>query len=226
MLRRQILQTAKPAFFEIYPTLCRNRVSNAPRPHFVARRALGLRKIPFPFRASIAACLLQGALRKTCRVSHPHSTTVFSRYLRDPNYGSYNINLSVAIQDEEMEEPFVISRTNFRCVFTAEGPTEVAGCRQNFACRACSCSFVQMRPLRSSQKFCYNMRFFWHPANMQIHVLDHRAAVNSPHCDRCEKKQSTSPAVGPVALRPSSHRVCNDVDVVGLMPRRLQHAPW
>lgn len=38
-------------------------------------------------------------------------------YLRDPSYSSFNIKLEVAIQDETMAEPSVISRSNFRNMY-------------------------------------------------------------------------------------------------------------
>ena len=38
-------------------------------------------------------------------------------YLQDPNYGSYDINLSVGIKPEGAETDHVISRTNFRYLY-------------------------------------------------------------------------------------------------------------
>lgn len=79
--------------------------------------------LPYVLHGSMFALLASLRERVGEWVTHADARNMLGRYLRDPNYGSYNINLSVAIQDEEMEEPFVISRTNFRCVFAGVEPT-------------------------------------------------------------------------------------------------------
>merc|ERR1711924_255791 len=38
-------------------------------------------------------------------------------YLVDPDYSSYNINLSVAIKGEDTSQPHVVTNSNFRCLY-------------------------------------------------------------------------------------------------------------
>jgi maleylacetoacetate isomerase len=49
----------------------------------------------------------------SCTTSAVRQTPTPLNYLQDPNYTSYDIKLSVAIQSESMSQPHVVCRTNF-----------------------------------------------------------------------------------------------------------------
>jgi fumarylacetoacetase len=56
-------------------------------------------------------------------------------YLADPSYGSYDIGLEVTLQSEQMDEPHVISRSNFRHLYWSIRQQlvhhSVTGCNMN-----------------------------------------------------------------------------------------------